>query len=208
MSMHIRRRVIALAVGSLMFALTSAALGPMAAVAAETGTGRLEFVHAAQGAPNLSISLFEPGGAVIGRWVATPGSTTTPVPDDPLAPGTYSMRIDPPGGGSTGGLAAIARFDVPISAGVTTVATARGDSLDSLEFALSTQRIGAADEDEQVPLPTRIDAGAGGTAGDDSPAPLMPSALLAVIASLAGFLAWRRRTHRADGRARGVTRAQ
>lgn len=111
---------------------------PTEAVASEAETGRLRFVHAAEGAPRMGIDLSAPGGGLIGMWVVEPGTTTDLEPDVPLVPGTYSMTILPPTGGATSGEGEITTFDVPVAAGYTTVVTAYADQHGRLLFVMDT----------------------------------------------------------------------
>lgn len=104
-----------------------------ASEAPSEATGRLQFAHAAEGAPPLRAELRSPGGDALGSWSAAQGATVDIVPSVPLVPGTYGMTVRAGEGGAT-----LATFDVPVAAGFTTVVTAYADQVGRLLFILDT----------------------------------------------------------------------
>jgi hypothetical protein len=114
---------------------TAAASGSPTAAPA---TGRVQFVHDAEGTPAIDVELVDPRSGRIGTWRAAPGSTTELDPDVPLVPRTYRMRVLPTVGFGPEGPQPWTTFDVPVAAGFTTVVTAYADQHGRPLFILDT----------------------------------------------------------------------
>jgi hypothetical protein len=97
--------------------------------ATEPEPGELRFVHDAEGAPALRVEL---DGGALGSWVVQPGTTVALDTGVPLQPDTYSLTVRARDGTH------IATWDVPVSAGFTTIVTAYADQHGRLLFIVQT----------------------------------------------------------------------